>query len=209
LDEEHILFGNRGGLFAYALSAESVVDEDKPTSPSEPRLPYWSTTDYVQSYVNRSFKFRAEPDILVFPPTPEDRTMRCVLATGVYLHLIDVPRREWGSQIAEVNRQKPDPFILDYRRTSLGNTGGMLGITFAGYYYTSLVIRTGDCTFAQTRLSQPNLEWLQTGRLLVPTRGLRITSDFSLDDSEGYIVLIRTDKRRPQNGHTLEVFSIL
>jgi hypothetical protein len=209
LDEQHILFGNQGGLFAYTLSIEDILDEDEPTPTSRPRLPYWSTVDYVKSYVDSSFLFRTEPDISVIPPAPQDQTVRCVLASGVYLHLVDVPRKGWGPQLAEVDRRMPDPAIADYEHTSLGNIGGMLGVTFLGYYYTSLVIRTGDCTFAHTRLSRHNLEWLQTGRLLTLTRDLHIALSFSMDDSEGYIVLIHTDATRPQDRHTLEVFSIL
>jgi hypothetical protein len=132
--------------------------------------------------------------ITVVSSTPLKDHVRCVIYSGYYLHLADVPLSFVGSPSMVLRHHLSDKMYTDSHTGSLSTTAGILGFTRkdGDRGHLIFVSRPGDR--GALRLGCGEGEWVSTGLLLRDRLDDYMHYDISLDDSGEHVLLALGDR---------------
>jgi hypothetical protein len=180
-----VLLGNQAGFAAYDI----LQDTSTPV-----RLPYCIA---LKDKRYDRLHARSDPVITVAPSSPLEDHVRCVIYSGYYVHLVDVPLSFAGSTSMIMRHHLPDNAIQDCLTGSLSTTAGIIGFrpNQENSGHVILVIRAAvSHSRGALRLGCREDEWVSTGLLLRDTLQDHTHWDISLDDDGQNVLVVFRDR---------------
>jgi hypothetical protein len=197
LDERHIIVGNKIGLAAYDLCLDSLSDPI--------RLPYWTDFRPLSNTVHNS----SHPTISVIYPTLPNGVVQCIIYTGSYVLLMNMPLPT--SDLSTPVTQYFDFGMGSKRRDSAfsSTTVSVLGLSSRAPNpgHGTLVVRTNmEQGRGHVQLGCDRHEWIAAGVLLRNVAN-KWHVDISFDEDTGH-ALILSNNHTPNTDYSSDYSSL-